>query len=99
MDGMLPIVLGVGLTLFVVWQIARSHFISGDQLDHDPENYGAEQTRTLNDQRARCLQVLRELELDFATGKVSGEDYNQMRAGLGRELVQLVSQLKGLQNN
>lgn len=99
MQSFLPLLLGILLTAVVVWHVVRSHFMSDDQLGNDQDGYGSEQSRTLNDQRARCLQVLRELELDFATGKVSAVDYNQMRAGLGRELVQLVSQLKGLQNN
>ena len=48
---------------------------------------------SLKDQRERCLQVLRDLDLDRDTGKISIDDYHQMRASVGQELITIVDNL------
>ena len=52
------------------------------------------QASTLQDQRERCIQVLRDLELDSSAGRLSPEDYQKMRASVGQELLAIVDQLK-----
>jgi hypothetical protein len=52
------------------------------------------QASTLQDQRERCIQVLRDLELDSSAGRLSAEDYQKMRASVGQELLAIVDQLK-----
>jgi hypothetical protein len=47
----------------------------------------------LSDQRERFVQVLRDLELDFQTEKISAEDYASMRASVSAELGQVLSRL------
>lgn len=47
----------------------------------------------LQDQRERCVQVLRDLELDRATGRLTDEEYQKMRASVGQELFAIVDKL------
>lgn len=50
----------------------------------------------LADQKARCLQVLRDLELDYTTGKVSAADYEQTKMRLGVELAAILERIDAL---
>ncbi len=72
----------------VTWFILRPHF-DAEQV----ATTGATDT-SLADQRERCIQVLKDLELDLATGKVSAEEYARMRASVGHELLGIVDRLK-----
>ena len=50
-------------------------------------------TQGLLEQKERFLQVLKDLELDFATGKLTQEDYNQMRNSISLELAGVLKKL------
>jgi hypothetical protein len=79
------------ICLLGVWYVFMPYFegASGSNLESNSKSFSA-----LQDQRERCLQVLRDLELDKATGKVSSEEYARMRASVGKELLVIVDQLK-----
>lgn len=49
----------------------------------------------LHEQKTRCLQVLRDLELDNATGKVSPTDYEQTKTRLRIELAEILERIEG----
>lgn len=49
----------------------------------------------LQDQRERCLQVLKDLQLDYDTDKVSAEDYSTTKATLSVELASILQKMKG----
>jgi len=49
----------------------------------------------LHDQKARCIQVLSDLELDNATGKVSTADYAQTKTRLQVELAAILERIEG----
>lgn len=44
-----------------------------------------------DDSRARALGAIRELEFDFATGKISAEDYAQLRARYESKAVEAIA--------
>jgi hypothetical protein len=50
----------------------------------------------LLDQKERCLQVIKDLELDHATNKVSKEDFERTRASLMSEMAGLLERIDGL---
>ena len=54
------------------------------------------ESSALNDQRERCIQVIKDLELDLATGKLTSEEYTRMRSSVGQELLSIVDKLKAL---
>lgn len=47
----------------------------------------------LEDQRARCIQVLKDLELDYSTQKISQDDYESSRLALSAELAGILEKL------
>jgi hypothetical protein len=49
--------------------------------------------RNLLDQKERCVQVLRDLELDFGTGKIEPEEFERMKSGIVSEMAVVLKQL------
>ncbi len=49
----------------------------------------------LVDAKERALRALKDLELDFAMGKVSKDDYERSYAELSGEVGQIISELSG----
>lgn len=45
---------------------------------------------SLSDQKERCLQVLKDLELDYATNKISQDDYERTKGRLAAELAEII---------
>jgi hypothetical protein len=71
--------------------------LSNSESDQSSEEKSAQEGKSeranLNDQRERCIQVLRDLELDFATGKITHDEYQKIRSSVGRELIAIVDAL------
>jgi ribosomal protein L40E len=65
------------LLLVVAYPIARPFFAPGD--GHDAE------ASQLNEDRARVLSQIRDLDMEFETGKLSEEEYRTLRARRLRE--------------
>lgn len=78
------------LSAAVMWFLIRPHF------DENESGVSASPVidSVLSDQRERCVQVLKDLELDLATGKLNAEEYARMRASVGHELLSIVDRLK-----
>lgn len=75
------------LALFCAWAIYRPHAAGGAILDRGPAE------DPLADQKSRCLQVLKDLELDYNTGKIGQADYDRTRASLASELAHVMEQM------
>lgn len=45
----------------------------------------------LLDQKERCLQVLKDLELDLATGKLEEDEYSRMKTSVSSELAGILA--------
>ena len=82
------LLLSILLAVVVAWYVTEPYFAveSGFTIANLDAN-------SLSDQRARCVQVLKDLELDFMTGKVSEQDYGEMRRSLSAELAEILKKL------
>lgn len=78
------------LTLIVAWYLVRPHLL---QHAVRPEKALSDEHRQLLDQKSRCLQVLRDLELDYATEKIAEADYQRMKADVSLELAAIFKRL------
>jgi hypothetical protein len=70
----------------VAWFLFMPH------LNAAPADIGADED-VLVDHKNRCVQVLRDLELDYSTQKISREDYERTRIGLEEELAGILRKL------
>ena len=73
--------------LFHGWVMARS----SDLVEVEDKDLIA-----LEDRKEQLLTTLRDLEFEHATGKLSDEDYNDLKRFFEREAVGLMSELDGL---
>lgn len=85
------IVASAVLSIFIAWYIGRPLFdpimASGAVRDGD-RSYGA-----LLDRKERALRALKDLELDFAMGKVSDEDFETAKRTLTIEATAILDEL------
>lgn len=79
----------VALSLVTAW------FVVGPLLaPREVALRAADPERTaLLDQKERCLQVIKDLDLDFETGKISPDEHEHMRAQISFELSQILARL------
>ena len=90
-------------TLVLVWYVLtpklQAAALSQDLPSAHLDSQGAalqerrEAFEGLSDQRERFLQVLRDLELDYQTEKISAGDYASMRASVSAELAEVLARL------
>ena len=86
----MALVFSILASFVVAWFIVTPLFggnellSSGDVLPHD----------ALRDQKDRFVQMLRDLELDFATAKVSSSDYEQTKYELSLQLAEILKRLE-----
>lgn len=76
------------LTIAITWLLVRPH-LSQCNTAFVP----APASEQLHDSKSRLVQLLKDLELDFATGKVSAEEHTQIKAQLGAELSKVLNTL------
>ena len=76
------------LALLCAWALLQPHVAA--QVESAGGNSELE---PLLDQKNRCLQLLKDLELDFATSKVTEVDYTRMRGSLSAELAALLARI------
>jgi hypothetical protein len=82
------------LAALVGWYLVAPHLAPEGRDSGGPE--GEDLALTLADQKARCIQVLRDLELDFTTGKISNADYDQTKTRLSVELAAILERIDAL---
>lgn len=82
----LSILFSISAAWFVVIPLSRGELLSCDEalLSQD----------SLSDQRDRFVQMLRDLELDYATAKVSLSDYEQTKYDLSIQLSEILNKLE-----
>lgn len=78
------------LATIVAWLLLSPHL-----RPRSAENYSLAEgaLQALQDQRERCVQLLKDLDLDFSTGKVGDGDYKRMRGSLEVELGQILTRI------
>jgi hypothetical protein len=74
------------LALLVAFALASPHLFKQSEQDN-------QSTSPLLDQKSRCIQVLKDLDLDYATQKISEEDYLRTKSLLERELAELLNKI------
>ncbi len=84
---MLTEILTIGFALIVAWAIISPLLRKEVGAMAAPSPY-----LTLKDQSERCAQVLRDLELDYSTHKISADDYQKTKASLEVELAAILEQ-------
>jgi len=80
------------LSLLCVGAILRPLLVNQTAL---PESSQDLASKGLVEQKERFVQVLKDLELDFATGKLTQDDYTQMRNSISLELAGILKKLDG----
>jgi hypothetical protein len=83
---------GIILAGVVSWFLLSPLFEMANGLETSDGNTA----QSLLEQKERCLQVIKDLELDHSTNKISEEDYQRTRGTLVRELAQLMKKLDSL---
>ena len=83
----------VALALLVAWMLVLPHLSAPTETLTSVVPGGSLQS--LIDQKERCVQVLKDLELDYAMGKLEEEDYTETRRRLSSELAALLTQVDG----
>ena len=75
------------LSFGIAWMLLSPHLSEADQ---SAVSY---RSVNLDDQRSRCVQVIHDLELDYATGKIGQGDYEDTRQVLSAELGSILRNL------
>jgi hypothetical protein len=79
------------LTIIVLVFLIEPHFSGGAQ--SNAQSLRDATFENLEEQRVRCVQLLKDLELDSALRKISDDDYHQMRQALHSELAGVLARL------
>jgi len=77
------------LSVAVAWALLAPHFCTTPVGSLESRDEGV-----LIDQKSRCVQVLRDLELDHSTQKISTEDYMRTKNELEVELAGIITTLE-----
>ena len=84
----IAVIIGLLLTFYVMRSLIRP-FTAGSA----EEAQAAEIFSFDRFERQRLVQVLRDLEIDFQTGKIPQEDYHNLKLASSRELAEVLSRL------
>lgn len=82
------LILGIVIFLYIAFPLFRD---VGTILNVDPAET---RMQTLYLEREQCYSALADLDEDYETGKLSEEDYQELRAELMQDTAQVVSQLE-----
>lgn len=77
------------LALICAWFMLRPH-LAEISAGEEAVSSKLEQAR---DQKERLVRVLRDLELDFQTKKISAQEYEEMKASTSLELAEVLDTL------
>ena len=87
---MTVVVVSIAWAFVVAWLLMRPHLHPAEGVSLAEEN---PELVSLADQKARCLQVLKDLELDYAMSKISAQDNEQTKAQIKSELSTILTKL------
>jgi hypothetical protein len=82
---------GCLLALAVAWFVFKPLFEGSDV--SEPEQ-ADDRLLNLRDQKERCVQVLKDLDMDFSTGKIEKEDYETTKLQLSTQLAEIMNALE-----
>lgn len=73
--------------MLISWYLLKPLF-------ENPHLLAAAEQGALSDQKSRCVNMLRDLELDFATSKLTEEEYRRMKGELSYELADIINKME-----
>jgi len=79
-------------TVLLLWLLVHPFLYAEAETSVVPQS---EEQLSLRDQKERCVQVIKDLELDFATGKVIESEYTETKRTLSLELSSLLEKIDG----
>lgn len=82
------IFLALALSIFTAWQVLWPLMLPDTGIDA-----GAEDSSPHQEQKARIVQMLRDLDLDHSTGKVSDEEHQKMKMAMSAELASVLEKI------
>jgi hypothetical protein len=85
------IVASAVLSLLSVWFIGQPWFESSSSVTAD--GIGSARLLALLDKKERALRALKDLEIDFAMGKVSSDDFESSKQVLSLEAATILEEL------
>jgi hypothetical protein len=85
------IVASVALSLFSVWYVGRP--LLEPLTEQSAESAAGAARLVLLDKKERALRALKDLELDFAMGKVSAQDFESSKQSLALEAAAVLEEL------
>jgi hypothetical protein len=83
---------GLWILLAAIWAAVWPLFVEGGAPPQDADV----ELRELEAEKARLLQEIHELELDYETGKLSDEDHQAIEARLKGRAVEAMKRIDGL---
>jgi len=83
------------LAAVAAWYVGMPLFLSRTAY---PEVSARENARAYTDQKERLLQVLKDLELDFDTGKITADEHQEMRLSISQEVGEIIRYLDKLKS-
>jgi hypothetical protein len=90
--GLLLSLLGLWVLLAAIWAALWPLFAGGSAAPPEAEV----ERQELEAEKARLLQEIHELELDYQTGKLSDEDHRAIEARLKGRAVEVMQRIEGL---
>ena len=87
---MMTYLVAILLSTIVAWFILRPHFVASASEEVD---FALNAEDTLLEKKDRYLQMLRDLELDYATSKLSTADYELTKHELSLEMAKIIQEL------
>jgi len=91
---MITVVSSIVISALVVWFLLKPHLLLAGDSSIQAED---RDMNALQDERSRHLQVLHDLELDYATTKISEEDYQIGREEIMGELGEVIEAIDKLE--
>lgn len=89
------LLLSVALAFLVAWLLVKPHVDAQETALSYGGNVPQAGLQGLFDQKQRCIQLTKDLDLDYSTGKIAKPDYDRMRDTLTAELAGLLTQIDG----
>lgn len=84
------IIFTILLALLATWYLLKPHFSEQEEFTNQTDA----RQGSLKDEKKRLVQILRDLELDHDTEKVSDDEFDRMNHELRFELVETMKQIE-----
>ena len=91
---MVALIASILLAFICAWYLLTPHFCEQDGVLE-----AIADDRAILDRKERTVQLLKDLDLDFSTGKLASAEYDRMRISLTSELGSILTQIDGTKSD